>query len=219
MEDLNLELGQWIGCAEGYGQIMYIRAYYVEDYENHRQGRKNGEFISYMYIIKILCGFDGKIKKSNRIKNETSCSPIDKSGKEFVEKIKKEQKEEYNKYILYDEKVSLTRELNLEYELDTLEFDKNKVMNQFNKIYNNLLPTFTYKEFVKEFKKYEFPFKLENLLDYRWIYGGSERIILAVITLSFESVLYKTKDKQAVFNDVSITFPKIVRDRESDINQ
>ena len=44
-----------------------------------------------MYIIKILCGFDGKIKKSNRIKNETSCSSIDKKGLKFVDKIKNEQ--------------------------------------------------------------------------------------------------------------------------------
>ena len=208
MEELNFELGQWVTCSLGYGQIMYIRAYYIEDYENHRQGRKNGEFIRYMYIIKILCGFDGKIRKSNRIINSTSIEAIDEQGLKFVEKIKKEQKEEYNKYILYDEKVSLTRGLNLDYKLDTINYDENQVIEQLNEIYYSLSPSFTYKEFANEFRKYEFPFKLENLLEYGWIYG-SEQKILAVITLRFESVLYKTKDKQAIFNDVKIRFPDL----------
>ncbi len=211
--ELILELGQWVACSEGYGQILYIRTYYVEDYEKDRKGRKNGEFIKYMYIIKILCGFDGKIKKSNRIKNETSCSSIDKKGLKFVDKIKNEQKEEYSKYILYDEKVSLTKQILLDYKLDTLEYDEDEVTNQLTEIYFNLYPSFTYKEFAKEFKKYDFPFKLDNLNVYS-AFGDFQ-----FVTLRFDSVLYKTKDKEAIFNDVKIRFPKIIKDGESDTNE
>lgn len=32
---------------------IYIRPYFVEDYENDRKGRKNGEFIQFIYICKI----------------------------------------------------------------------------------------------------------------------------------------------------------------------
>jgi hypothetical protein len=194
MKELNYEIGQWIACSEGYGQIIFIRAYFVEDYEIDRKGRKNGEFIRYIYVIKILCGFDGKIKKSNRIKIDTSCSPIDKKGLKYLEKIKIDQKDEYNKYILYDEKNSLTDQLFLNYKLDVLEFDKDIVYNQIDEILYNLHPSFTYKDFANEFKKYEFPFKLENLVS-----GGTN-----LIELRFDSRLYKTKDKEAVFDHLRI---------------
>jgi hypothetical protein len=211
MKELNLELGQWVSCMDGYGQIMYIRAYHVEDYENYRQGRKNGEFIKFVYIIKILCGFDGKIKKSNRIKIDTSCSPIDKKGLKFVGNIKIEQKEEYDKYILYDEKNSITDQLILEFKLDRLDFDEEELNDQLTEIYFNLFPSFTYKEFAQEFKKYNFPFKLENLISY----GGSPH---PCVTLRLDSVLYKTKDKQAIFNDIRIRYPKKNDDSENDAN-
>jgi hypothetical protein len=209
MKELNFELGQWVGCSMGYGQVMYIRAYHVEDYENDRKGRKNGEFIRYLYIIKILCGLEGKIKKSNKIIISTIIEPIDKQGKEFVEKIKKEEKEKYHKYILYDETNSLTDQLFLTFYLHTLEYDEDEVMENFTEIYFNLFPSFTYKEFSKEFKKYDFPFKLENLLEYS---GTSTREktneIKGVVTVRLDSVLYKTKDKEAIFNDVRIQFNK-----------
>lgn len=204
MKELNFDIGQWVACSLGYGQIIYIRAYYIEDYENHRQGRKNGEFIMYMYIIKILCGFDGRIKKSNRIINSTSIEPIDKQGKEFVEKIKKELKDEYNKYILYDEKNSLNYQLFLEYKLDKLDFDIDKIEDKFYEFVNQLNPSFTYKEFSKLFKEYDFPFKLENLNGY----ALSDRLEGPKVQLRFDSKLYKTKDKEAIFDNVRIFFPK-----------
>lgn len=195
--------------GNGYGQILYIRPYFVEDYENYRKGRKNGEFVRFIYICKILCGLDGKLKKTNRIIIDTSISTIDKKGMKFLEEIKHNQKEEYIKYILYDEKISITKKLLLDYKLDTLEYDEDEVMNQLNEIYYRLFPAFTYKEFANEFKKYEFPFKLENLV----VYGGSN---LNCVTLRFDSVLYKTKDKEAIFNDVRIRFPKIVKNLEGE---
>jgi hypothetical protein len=48
MKDLEFEIGQWVGTEDGYGQIIYIRPYFVEDYENDRKGRKNGEFIQFI---------------------------------------------------------------------------------------------------------------------------------------------------------------------------
>jgi hypothetical protein len=82
MDKLNFELGQWVSTEDGYGQIMYIRAFFVEDYENNRKEMKNGDFKRYLFICKILCNFSGKLKTSNRIKVYSSISPIDKEGED-----------------------------------------------------------------------------------------------------------------------------------------
>ena len=201
MEELKNELGEWVETAEGYGQIMYIRPYFVEEYENNRLGRKNGEFISFIFVCKILCGFDGKIKKLKRIIIETSLSPIDKKGVKIVENIKLSQKEEYLKYLLFDDKNNICRQMFRDYKLDTIDFDFNEVQDKFYKFVSELNASFTYKEFAKLFKGYDFPFKLENLINY----GASNK---DSIMLRFDSNLYKTKDKEAIFEHVTIFFSK-----------
>ncbi|PDS23083.1 hypothetical protein [Flavobacterium branchiophilum] len=203
MTDLKFEIGQWVMTGNGYGQILYIRPYFVEDYENYRKGRKNGEFVRFIYICKILCGLDGKLKKTKRIIIDTSISTIDKKGMKFLEEIKHNQKDEYLKYIVYDEKNNLVRQLFLNYNLDTLDFDIDLIENQFYELVNNLESSFTYKEFAKQFKEFDFPFKLENLIGYGCSHGEKGSIMLR-----FDSQLYKTKEKEAIFDDVRIFFPK-----------
>lgn len=195
MKNLKFELGQWVSTEDGYGQIMYIRPFFVEDYENYRQGRKNGEFIRYIYVCKILCGFEGKIRKSKRINIYTSISPIDKEGLVHLKNIKENQKEEYEKYIIFDDKTSICDQLFVTYKLDILDFDKGLVEKQIKEINSRLYPAFTYKEFSKIFKEYDFPFKLECIVEY----GEGDKNSLQ---LRFDSFLYKVKDKEVVFNNV-----------------
>ncbi len=197
MKELNFELGQWVGTENGYGQIIYIRPFFVEDYENYRQGRKNGEFIRFIYICKILCGFEGKIKKSRRIDIYTSISPIDKEGLVHLKNIKEHQKEEYEKYIFFDDKISINKQLFRDYKLDNLDYDKILIENQIKDINNRLYPAFTYKEFIKVFKEYDFPFKIENMVQYG---EGNKNSIM----LRFDSFLYKVKGKEVIFDNVRI---------------
>ncbi len=197
MKDIKFELGQWVGTENGYGQIMYIRPYFVEDYENDRKGRKNGEFIQFIYVCKILCGFDGKIKKSKRINIYTSISQIDKDGLVHLKDIRENQKKEYEKYILYDDKISIYDELFVKYKLDIVDYDKEFVEKQIKQINIRLYPAFTYKEFIKVFKEYDFPFQSENIVQY----GHN---ISNYIELRFDSNLYKIKDKEVVFDNVKV---------------
>lgn len=195
MKDLKFELGEWVSTEDGYGQIMYVRPFFVEDYENNRQGRKNGEFIRYIYVCKILCGFEGKIKKAKRINIYTSISPISKEGLTYLKNIKENQKEEYEKYIFFDDKISICDQLFVKYKLDIFDYDKELVEKQIKEINSRLYPAFTYKEFSKIFKEYNFPFKLESIVEY----GEGDK---NCIQLRFDSFLYKVKDKQVVFNNV-----------------
>lgn len=158
MNELEFELGQWVITEDGYGQIIYIRPFFVEDYENHRQGRKNGEFIRYLFVCKMLCRFDGKIIKTKRINIYTSINPIDNKGSSHLNYIKDYLKDEYVKYLLYDDKISICKQLFLEYRLNVINFNNEIICSQIKEIDRKLYPAFTYKEFVKYFKEYDFPF-------------------------------------------------------------
>ncbi len=197
MKELEFELGQWVITDDGYAQIMYIRPFFVEDYENNRQSRKNGEFIRYVYVCKVLCGFDGKIRKAKRINIYTSINPIDEKGLYHFNYIKENLKEEYVKYLIYEDKISICKQLFLYFRLDELDFNEEITKTQIKEINNILYPTFTYRDFAKEFKKYNFPFKLENLLEYG---EGNKNCIL----LRFDSYLYKVKDKEVIFDYVRV---------------
>lgn len=197
MELINYELGEWVGTENGYGQIMYIRTYFVEEYENKLNNIKKGKFIKFIYICKILCDFNGKLKKNQRIKAFTVIDKIDKKGLFLVQKIKGEQTEEYMKYISYEDKQNITQQLFRSYLLDDYDFNKENISQIIKKINDKLYPSFTYNEFKEEIKNYELPFKIENIISY----GDGDK---ETITLRFDSQLYKTKGKEVIFDNVKV---------------
>jgi hypothetical protein len=195
-KELAFELGQWVSTEDGYGQIMYIRPLYVENYETYRQERKNGEFIRYIFICKILCDFKGKIKNQKRISTYTSISKIDKEGAAFVKEIKTNQPDEYRKYILFDDKVDLCGQLFLSYKLSNKQdLNMDDLKQKMSAINKNLYPAFTFNEFVKECNEQAFPVKVDDFRPY-----GSSVKKEEQVTIRLDSYLYKTKGKEAVFH-------------------
>jgi hypothetical protein len=196
--EIPFELGQWVSTEDGYGQVMYIRPFYVEDYETDRKERRNGEFERYIYVCKILCDFNGKIKIKNRINIYTSISKIDKEGAAFVKDIKTNQPDEYAKYIVHDDKVDICRQMFLQYQAvnkSTLNIED--VEQKLADIETALYPAFTFKEFVAECNKQNFPIDLKMLVPHGYSAKKEESI-----TLRFDSRLYKVKGNEAIFHGV-----------------
>ena len=200
VDGIPFELGQWVTTEDGYGQVMYIRPFYIEDYETNRKERKNGEFIRYIFICKILCNFNGKIKINNRINIYTSISKLDKEGVGFVKDIKKNQPDEYAKYIVHDDKVDVCRQMFLDYQVvNKANLNIEEVQQKLIDIEINLYPAFTFKEFMAECLKQNFPIDLKMLVPYGYSAKKEERI-----TLRFDSYLYKVKGKEAIFHGVRL---------------
>ncbi len=197
-DQIPFELGQWVTTEDGYGQLMYIRPFYVEEYETDRKERNNGEFIRYIFICKILCDFNGKIKNRNRIDTYTSISKLDKEGAAFVKEIKNNQPDEYAKYIVYDDKVDICWQMFRDYQVvNKSSLNIEEVERKLADIEINLLPAFTFKEFVAECAKQNFPIDLKMLVPYGYAAKKEERI-----TLRFDSYLYKVKGKEVIFHGV-----------------
>jgi hypothetical protein len=196
--ELPFELGQWVTTEDGYGQVMYIRPLYVEDYENNRKGRRNGEFIRNIFICKILCDFNGKIRR--KINVYTSMSKLDKEGARLVKEIKKNQPDEYARYIVHDDKVDICGQLFRDYKVvNKSSLNIEEVQQKLAEIEMNLYPAFTFKEFVAECAKQNFPIDLKQLVPYGYSVKEEERIMLR-----FDSYLYKVKGKEAIFHGVRL---------------
>lgn len=187
------EIGQWMECEDGYGQILYIRDLFVESFSIDQGEKRIGDFLRTIFICKILCDFDGKIKKRKRINSYTSINPIKKINLEQVKKIKKNEKEYYD-YIHYEDKIDICRQIFLVYKTDAS--NKEELKSQIAEINNRLQPAFTFKEFVKECKKSNFPFKVEDFVRYGQAYGKS------IIRLRLDSFLYKTKGAESIFHNI-----------------
>lgn len=196
--EIPFELGQWVSTEDGYGQVMYIRPFYVEDYETSRKERKNGEFKRYTFICKILCDFNGKIRINKRVNIYTSISKIDKEGAAFVKGIKTNQYAEYAKYIVHDDKVDICGQMFLDYQVvNKANLNIDEVEKKLADIEASLLPAFTFKEFAAECAKQNFPIDLKMLVPYGYAAKKEERIMLR-----FDSYLYKVKGKEAIFHGV-----------------
>jgi hypothetical protein len=64
----SFEIGQWVELIEGIGQVIYVRENFVEKFtEEYFEGKKVGAYIYDVVVCKLLCDFNGKIRKKNRV--------------------------------------------------------------------------------------------------------------------------------------------------------
>ncbi len=193
--DKIFEIGSWVSTEDGYGQVLFNRQLYIEEFTLATKSGKKGELERVMYICKVLCGFEGKIKSRFLVKNYTSVQELSKKEEKLVQKIKAENPEGYKNYITEEGKEVLMRQVFLTYKVDDNQVDE--VLEKINTINRQLKPSFTFKEFAKEFKKNDMPFSYQDFHKKGQSYNRSE-----VVSLRFDSFLYATKKKESVFNNV-----------------
>ncbi len=189
------EIGTWVGTEDGYGQILYNRPLYVEEFTLATKLGKKGELDRVMYICKVFCSFEGKVKSKFLVRNYTSVQELSKKEKGLVEKTKSDNPERYKEYITEEGKEILLRQVFLTYKVEDDQVDE--ILEKIRNISKALKPFFTFKEFVKEFKKNEMPFSYQDFYKKGQSYIRSE-----VVSLRFDSILYATKNKESIFCSV-----------------
>lgn len=193
--DKIFEIGTWVATEDGYGQVLFNRKLYIEEFTLAFNKGKIGDFERTIYLCKILCGFNGKIKSRFSIKVYTSIQELNEKEENLVQKIKVDNPEGYKNYITEEGKELLTGQVFLTYKIDDNQVEE--VLEKISTINRKLKPFFTFKEFAKEFKKNDMPFSYKDFYKYGYSYNRSE-----VISLRFDSLLYATKKKESIFNNV-----------------
>jgi len=190
------EIGQWIYTDEYYAQILMVNEDYVEKYSYaYFDGKKVGEYIGDTLICKVLCDFNGKIKKQNRIIIASSnwSNALKADEKKIIKEIKSKQPEEYRNYITYNEKDTIGESLSIYLSLSEKEIEK--ALYEINLISEKLPNTFTFKEFVKTAKSLNFSLDFEKSLGYQSGWGET-------FSVNFFSPLAKTVNKQKVYSRI-----------------
>lgn len=193
--DKIFEIGSWVSTEDGYGQVLFNRKLYIEEFTLAFNKGKIGDFERALYLCKVFCGFDGKIKSRFPINVYTSIQELNKKEEKLVQRIKAENPERYNNYIMEEGKELLTGQVFLTYKIDDNQVEE--VLEKISIINRKLKPFFTFKEFAKEFKKNDMPFSYQDFYKKGQSYNRSE-----VVSLRFDSFLYATKKKESIFNNV-----------------
>ena len=188
------EIGQWIYTDEYYAQILMVNENYVEKYSYaYFDGNKVGEYTDDSLVCKVLCDFNGKIKKKNRIIIASSnwSRALKTDEKKIIKEIKTTQPEEYRSYITYNEKSTIGDSLSIYLSLSEKEIEK--AFDEINIISEKLPKAFTFKEFVKTAKSINFSLDFEKSLGYQSGWGET-------FSINFFSPLSKTVNKQKVYS-------------------
>lgn len=143
------EIGQWIEATDGIGQVLHIRRIYNEKYSTEFfDGKKIGEHLYDVLVIKLLCDHSGKIKTRNRIvaENAKFCRAAENNAKEHIENIRSTDTDSYAAYLFYDDKKDIGWSLSVFFKVppDSVS-ELQETINEINK----LLPSsFSFKEFL-----------------------------------------------------------------------
>lgn len=110
MATTSFEIGAWVETFEGIAQVLYVRENFVEKYTpEFCDGGKVGAYLFDMLVCKLLCNFDGKIRKKNRTTALRSdyCKSADAESMAMVESIKKNFPDDYRNFVVGDERADV----------------------------------------------------------------------------------------------------------------
>ena len=193
-----LDIGEWVATEDGYGQILFNRNLYYEEFDKATGNHiKVGTLRRTIHLCKILSDFDGIVKKRIKLDIYTSVNKLRTREKELVDKIREEHPKEYNRYLLSEPRENVTRQIFLDYRFHTNEVELMK--KEILRIRRSLRRTFSFKEFEKEGDNSNLPFRISEFLKYGEIRDRSK-----CITLRFDSQLYRTMSKEALFDNVVV---------------
>ena len=190
------DIGSWVSTEDGLGQIIFNRELYFEEFSLTSLDVKKGELDRIIYIYKILCDFNGKIKSNNQIKSSTIVNEVNKKEEKLIQHIIKTDPVAYSKYIVHEGNKLPVRQIFLNFKIK--QSDVEKVTQKIDLINTNLKSSFTFQEFVKEFKNQDMPFSYKDYYRQDQVYDRSE-----VISIRFDSFLYRTNGKKSIFTNVS----------------
>lgn len=205
------EQGQWIDALDGIGRVEFSQDHYVEEFhfewEGHKQElptdrvKKLGDHLQTVVVYKLLCKFDGKLRKRGLLTscNARYCNELEKKSKAVLEKIKTGQPDAYQRFLDYREKKPFGAVIGLEIVVTTESAPL--IEGKLRAITENLACPYTFDEFNELAKRED----LDLLGDI-----GSRTSDDLVIGIHMFNEMFKVRDKRALFTETDIRPPRHV---------
>lgn len=94
--------GQWVCALEGLAQIISIHDFYVEEFSpEYMEGKKKpGEYSHSICVYKLLCDYNGKIRKRSLVQysNIDMCEPVTGEYQILLDKVKTQNLTEFERH-------------------------------------------------------------------------------------------------------------------------
>jgi hypothetical protein len=141
--------GDWILAAGGIGQVVSCEPLFVEEFYL-KEGQSVGDLEKVDVFFKLLCDFEGKLRKRNRFEvvREEYCKKIRAQDMKLIEKIKSSSPHEFAKFEAASETIGLVNGLEYKIPEEQLEL----TIHRLQEAIKTLPVPFTYPEFVEACK-------------------------------------------------------------------
>ena len=191
------ELGEWVQCEAGIGQILFIRKFYVEEFVEPAsyEGFKRGDLYKTFYGIKVFCDFDGKLRKRKPFDFYLSINHLDKKYTTVLNKTKKENWDDYQSYLTHCDRDDPISRIENHYKIDPAR--RAALVQIVEEARLQVKPNFKYKEFKKIFEKMQNEVQLKDFVRYGSRIDREERLVVI-----FFSTMYKVSGKERIFDYV-----------------
>ena len=191
-----IEINDWVDALDGIAQVIEIQKIYREEYPLSSLPPKKseeGKLLNTIIIHKVLCDFEGKIRKRNLVQHCSLdlCTPLCNESKEVLNELKSTKPRELEKF----EAISQTREFNnyINTWIRVKDSGVQEVIDFLNKEFT--ISTFEFSDVIDAVKS---KFNYEE----SWDFFTNETERTKQIVLKLNNTNYRFKGKKAVFTDL-----------------
>lgn len=184
---------------DGIAEMLQEIKIYHEDFTRMNDSQI-GDLDKILFKCRCYCDFTGNPIKKNNIKIYSNVESLSKKYNRIFENYYKKYQNEYDK--INKKKTLLTRQIFLEYQLDTKVH--NNLIEVFPKIKSEILKngSFLWIDFVDTTKNYVNDFKSDSFLKYGYVFNDKDD--MHKIKFRFDSDNYRVENKSTIFSNITL---------------
>ncbi|EWH10672.1 hypothetical protein DS2_07563 [Catenovulum agarivorans DS-2] len=192
----HIKVNDWVDALEGIAQVIEIKKIYKEEYPLSSLPPREcevGELLNTIIIHKILCNFEGKIRKRNHVLHCSTevCTPLCNESKGVLNELKRTKRQELEKFKIISQTKDFSNYVNtwirvkgddVQQVIDFINRDFEASIFKFSDVIDALKSEFNYEE--------------------SWHFFANEAENTKQIVLKLNNTNYRFEGKKAVFTSV-----------------
>lgn len=220
----NMKPGDWISTEDGYAIIDLVHPHYFAKYDCEiPEGAQLGDYNYSMIQYKVYCHFDGKPKRSHRLKsmNMSYVRPLTEEANAILQRSIEEHPKEYAAFLKYLSIKKETRGCEVTGFAISSDDEDQKITESLESVRKKLPQKFSFDDFQKAVKQEGCPIDTEKVVN---PYGGftEQRHVqmrffytlgdMSMKNTLFHDFLYTINDPEAGLDSACEFFFKVLQE-------
>lgn len=220
----NMKPGNWIKTEDGYAVIDLVHPHYFAKYDYEiPEGAQQGDYNYSMIQYKVYCNFDGKPRRSHRLKsmNMSYVRPLTEEGNALLQRSIEDHPKEYAAFLKYLSTKKETRSCKVTGFAITSDDDDQKIAESLESVRKRLPQKFSFDDLQNAVKQEGCPIDTEKVVN---PYGGftEQRHVrmeffytlgdMSMKNTLFHDFFYTIEDPEAGLDSACEFFFKVLRE-------